>query len=154
MGSLRSRPVGRGRSGRCGRSSDGWGRDGRSRRRAECAWRMLASWWGCSTPVIWWSRVRRGGGYREAPSCRSSRRSRVQRRCQPGWAESPLRDLFQETVEALFEDLRQRGGSIDIAQACALAWEMVTARYMLEDASEQQLTLWRGVDDSDGGAGL
>jgi hypothetical protein len=69
--------------------------------------------------------------------------------CQPGWAQSPLRDLFQETVEALFEDLRQRGGSIDIAQACALAWEMVRARYMLEDASEQQLTLWRGLNDRD-----
>ncbi len=69
--------------------------------------------------------------------------------CQPGWAQSPLRDLFQETMEALFEDLRQRGGSIDIAQACALAWEMVRARYMLEDASEQQLTLWRGLNDRD-----
>jgi hypothetical protein len=69
--------------------------------------------------------------------------------CQPGWAESPLRDLFQEAMDALFEDLRQRGGSIDIAQACALAWETVTARYALEDASEQQLTLWRGLNDRD-----
>lgn len=69
--------------------------------------------------------------------------------CQPGWAQSPLRDLFQETMEALFEDLRDRGGSIDIARACALAWEMVTACYVLEDASEQQLTLWRGLNDRD-----
>ncbi len=69
--------------------------------------------------------------------------------CQPGWAQSPLRDLFQETVEALFDDLRQRGGSVEIAQACALAWEMVRARYVLEDASEQQLTLWRRLNDRD-----
>jgi hypothetical protein len=69
--------------------------------------------------------------------------------CRPGWAQSPLRDLFQETMESLFEDLRQRGGSIDIAQACALAWEMVRARYVLEDASEQQLTLWRKLNDRD-----
>lgn len=69
--------------------------------------------------------------------------------CQPGWGESLLRCHFQEAIEVLFDDLRQRGGSIDVADACSLIWEMVTALYFLEEATEQQQTLWRRMNDRD-----
>jgi hypothetical protein len=69
--------------------------------------------------------------------------------CPPGWAESLLRRHFQEAMDALFEELHRRGGSIDIAQACGLAWETVTALYFLEAATEQQRTLWRKLNDRD-----
>jgi hypothetical protein len=69
--------------------------------------------------------------------------------CPPGWAESLMRRHFQEAMGALFEELRQRGGSIDIEQACCLAWETVTAFYFLDTAPEQQRTLWRKLNDRD-----
>jgi Plasmid pRiA4b ORF-3-like protein len=69
--------------------------------------------------------------------------------CQPGWGESFLRGHFQEAIGVLFEDLHRRGGSIDIAEACDLAWETVTALYFLEQASEQQRMLWRKLNDRD-----
>ncbi|HZL49269.1 MAG TPA: plasmid pRiA4b ORF-3 family protein [Solirubrobacteraceae bacterium] len=69
--------------------------------------------------------------------------------CPPGWAESLMRRHFQEAMDALFEELHRRAGSIDIEQACGLAWETVTALYFLEDAPEQQRTLWRRLNDRD-----
>ncbi len=69
--------------------------------------------------------------------------------CPPGWAESLMRRHFQEAMDALFEELSRRGGSIDIEQACSLAWETVTAPYLLEHAPEQQRTLWRKLNDRD-----
>jgi hypothetical protein len=69
--------------------------------------------------------------------------------CPPGWAESLMRRHFREAMVALFEELRRRGGSIDIEQACGLSWETVTALYFLEAATEQQRTLWRKLNDRD-----
>jgi hypothetical protein len=69
--------------------------------------------------------------------------------CPPGWAESLMRSHFREAMDALFGELYQRGGSIDIAQACELAWEAVTMLYFLEDAPEQHRTLWRKLNDRD-----
>ncbi len=43
----------------------------------------------------------------------------------------------------------RRGGSIDIEQACGLAWETVTALYFLEAATKQQRTLWHRINDRD-----
>jgi hypothetical protein len=42
-----------------------------------------------------------------------------------------------------------RGGTIAIADACELAWELATARYVLNGASESQLTTWRMTNDRD-----
>jgi len=69
--------------------------------------------------------------------------------CPPGWAESFMRGHFREAMDTLFEELRRRGGSIDIEQACGLAWETVTALYFLEAATDQQRTLWRRLNDRD-----
>jgi Plasmid pRiA4b ORF-3-like protein len=69
--------------------------------------------------------------------------------CPPGWGESLIRCHFREAIGVLFEELYQRGGSIDVAQACELAWEAVTALYFLEDAPEQHRTLWRKLNDRD-----
>jgi hypothetical protein len=69
--------------------------------------------------------------------------------CPPGWAESLMRCHFREAIGALFEELYHRGGSIDVARACELAWEAVTALYFLEDAPEQHRTLWRKLNDRD-----
>jgi hypothetical protein len=60
-----------------------------------------------------------------------------------------MRRHFREAIGALFEDLYQRGGSIDVAGACELAWEAVTVLYFLEDAPEQHRTLWRKLNDRD-----
>jgi len=69
--------------------------------------------------------------------------------CPPGWAESLMRRHFREAMDAMFEELHRRGGSIDVARACELAWEAVTVLYFLEDAPEQQRTLWRRLNDRD-----
>jgi hypothetical protein len=69
--------------------------------------------------------------------------------CPPGWAESLMHCHFREAMGALFEELHQRGGSIDVARACELAWEAVTVLYFLEDAPEQHRTLWRKLNDRD-----
>ncbi len=69
--------------------------------------------------------------------------------CPPGWAESLMRCHFREAIGALFEELYQRGGSIDVVRACELAWEAVTALYFFEDAPEQHRTLWRKLNDRD-----
>lgn len=69
--------------------------------------------------------------------------------CPPGWAESLMRCHFREAMDALFEELHRRGGSIDVARACELAWEAVTVLYFLEDAPEQHRALWRKLNDRD-----
>jgi hypothetical protein len=68
--------------------------------------------------------------------------------CPPGWAESLMRCHFREAIGALLEELSRRGGSIDLAQACELAWEAVTVLYVLEDAPEHR-ALWRKLNDRD-----
>ena len=60
-----------------------------------------------------------------------------------------MRCHFREAIGALFEELYQRGGSIDVARACELSWEAVTVLYFLEDAPEQHRTLWRKLNDRD-----
>jgi hypothetical protein len=60
-----------------------------------------------------------------------------------------MRCHFREAIGARLERLYQRGGSIDVARACELAWEAVTALYFLEDAPEQHRTLWRKLNDRD-----
>jgi hypothetical protein len=69
--------------------------------------------------------------------------------CPAGWGESFMRGHFREAMDALFEEIRRRDGSIDLEQARGLAWETVTALYFLEAATEQQRTLWRRLNDRD-----
>jgi hypothetical protein len=69
--------------------------------------------------------------------------------CPPGWGESLLRRHFEEGIGALLAGMARRGGAVGLAEACALAWETVTAGYVLDDATDQQRATWRAVNDRD-----
>jgi hypothetical protein len=69
--------------------------------------------------------------------------------CPPGWAESLLRDNFEEVTGAVFTELRRRTDGLDVATACELAWETIAARYFLAPASKQQQSLWCKLCDRD-----
>lgn len=69
--------------------------------------------------------------------------------CQDGWAESFLRDQFEEAIGTLLLATHRAGGTIAIHDACELAWEIVTARYYLDGAPEQHRTTWRMTNDRD-----
>lgn len=69
--------------------------------------------------------------------------------CPDGWGESLMRRHFREALDAVLLDAYRDGGTISVAAACARAWEVVTAPYFLGGASEQQLGVWRTVNDRD-----
>jgi len=69
--------------------------------------------------------------------------------CPSGWGESLLRRHFQEAIGAVLAGMARRGGAIGLAESCALAWETVTAGYVLEAATDQQRATWRAVNDRD-----
>jgi hypothetical protein len=69
--------------------------------------------------------------------------------CPSGWGESLLRRHFEEGIGAVLEGMARRGGAIGLAEACALGWETVTAGYVLDDATDQQLATWRQLNDRD-----
>lgn len=69
--------------------------------------------------------------------------------CPDGWAESLLRHHFKETIDAVLEQAYRRGGTIAAADAHALAWETVTARFYVDGAPEQHLKTWRATNDRD-----
>ena len=64
-----------------------------------------------------------------------------------GLAESLLRMQFQSGSRAMLTLLYQ--GEQPVARLCAMAWDVVTARYVLDDATEFQLGLWRQCNDRD-----
>jgi hypothetical protein len=69
--------------------------------------------------------------------------------CVSGWGASLLRDDFEEGIGAVLEAMARRGGAIGLAEACALAWETVARRYVLDDLTDQQLTTVRQLADRD-----
>lgn len=60
-----------------------------------------------------------------------------------------MRHHFQEALDAVLLEAYRSGGPIVIADACALAWEIVTARYFLDHASEQHRARWRTMNNRD-----
>ncbi len=69
--------------------------------------------------------------------------------CVSGWGESLLRDDFEDGIGAVLEAMARRGGALGLAEACALAWETVAPRYVLDDITDQQLTTVRQLTDRD-----
>jgi Plasmid pRiA4b ORF-3-like protein len=69
--------------------------------------------------------------------------------CLPGWGESLLRRHFEEGIGAVLAAMARRGGPITLGEVCRLAWETVTAGYVLDDATDRQLATWRAVNDRD-----
>jgi hypothetical protein len=53
------------------------------------------------------------------------------------------------TVEAVFEDLVGRGGSLSLEHACEVAWNTAMLRYSFPDATELQLEFQRRRSDRD-----
>lgn len=64
-----------------------------------------------------------------------------------GVSESPLRSEFTSGSHAMLSLLYQ--GDQPVARLCAMAWDVVTAPYVLDDATEFQLGLWRRCNDRD-----
>src|SRR6266498_1457722 len=69
--------------------------------------------------------------------------------CVSGWGESLLRDDFEDGIGAVLEAMARRGGALGLDQACALAWETVAPRYVLDDLTDQQLTTVHQLTDRD-----
>ncbi|MBB4907015.1 plasmid pRiA4b ORF-3 family protein [Actinophytocola algeriensis] len=64
-----------------------------------------------------------------------------------GIAESPLRWQFASGSRAMLTLLRQ--ADQPVARLRAMAWDIVTAPYVLDDATEFQAGLWRKCNDRD-----
>ncbi|MGH3613406.1 MAG: plasmid pRiA4b ORF-3 family protein [Pseudonocardia sp.] len=66
-----------------------------------------------------------------------------------GWGESFMRSEFAVGADALLSALHGRAGSVGLDELYELAWDAVTARYLLDNAIEIQLTTARKVNDRD-----
>ncbi len=66
-----------------------------------------------------------------------------------GWGESFLRSEFADGVDALLSALHGRDGAVGLDELCDLAWDTVTAPYVLDDATDMQLATARGMNDRD-----
>jgi hypothetical protein len=69
--------------------------------------------------------------------------------CPDGWAQSFLRDEFRHVIAAVLWVAYRRGPSFPLSEACALAWDLATLRYMLDAATTPQLSTWRAMNDRD-----
>jgi hypothetical protein len=69
--------------------------------------------------------------------------------CPSGWGESLMRRHFDEAIAAVLARMGRHGGAIGVDEACALAWETVTAGYALDDAPDQHRATWRAMSDRD-----
>lgn len=65
-----------------------------------------------------------------------------------GFAESLMRYEFADGIGSVLTALHGRDDAVPIAWMCNLAWETVTAPYVL-DGTQQQLTHWRATNDRD-----
>jgi hypothetical protein len=74
--------------------------------------------------------------------------------CPDGWTQSFLRDEFATTLEAVLLRTYRNDAAITISDACALAWEIATARYLLDGAPELHRETWRTTCDRDMGYAL
>jgi pRiA4b ORF-3-like protein len=66
-----------------------------------------------------------------------------------GWGESFLRREFAAGADALLSALHGRGGAIGLDELCNLVWDAVTAGYVLDDATEEQLATARLMNGRD-----
>ncbi|MGH3831087.1 MAG: plasmid pRiA4b ORF-3 family protein [Pseudonocardiaceae bacterium] len=66
-----------------------------------------------------------------------------------GWSESFLRREFAAGFAALRSALYSRDGAVGLDELCDLVWHTVTAPYVLDDATDIQLTTARRMNDRD-----
>lgn len=69
--------------------------------------------------------------------------------CRDGWGQSLMRLEFAEVTGAVLRQAHRRGGSIALADAGALAWEIAASHYHLEHCTEMQLSTARQMNDRD-----
>lgn len=66
-----------------------------------------------------------------------------------GFGESLLRVEFPRGLRAVLTALYHADGAVAATSLCALTWDVVTAPYVLDDATEIQLKHWRVMGDRD-----
>jgi len=66
-----------------------------------------------------------------------------------GFGESLLRVEFPRGIRAMLTALHHADGAVTTTSLCALAWDVVTAPYVLDHATEIQLRHWRAMGDRD-----
>ncbi|MGH3720471.1 MAG: plasmid pRiA4b ORF-3 family protein [Pseudonocardiaceae bacterium] len=66
-----------------------------------------------------------------------------------GFGESFLRSEFAAGVDVLLSVLYGRDGAVGLDELCDLAWHTVTAPYVLDDATDIQLSTARRMNDRD-----
>ncbi len=66
-----------------------------------------------------------------------------------GWGESFLRGEFAAGSDALLSALHGRRGAVGLNELGTLVWDAVTARYVLDEATEEQLATARRMNDRD-----
>jgi pRiA4b ORF-3-like protein len=66
-----------------------------------------------------------------------------------GFGESLLRREFANGIRAVLISLHRADGAVATANLCATAWNVVTAPYVLDHATEIQLKHWHAANDRD-----
>ncbi len=69
--------------------------------------------------------------------------------CPDGWTQSFMRDEFRHVIAGVLWVAHHRGPSFPLSEACALAWQLATLRYILDTATTPQLSTWRAMNDRD-----
>jgi hypothetical protein len=66
-----------------------------------------------------------------------------------GFGESLMRQDFAIGIRAVLTSLYRAEDAVATASLCATAWDVVTAPYVLDHATETQLTHWHACNDRD-----
>jgi len=69
--------------------------------------------------------------------------------CPSGWFASLLGDNFADGIAMLFAGIAEGGGAVDIDEAQEQVWSALSARYYLDDATDEQVQRLRKVTDGD-----
>lgn len=69
--------------------------------------------------------------------------------CFSGWYTSLLEVQFADGIAALFASIAEGGGAVHVDVAQEYVWSTLTARYILDDATDEQLRHLREATDRD-----
>ena len=69
--------------------------------------------------------------------------------CPSRWIASLLNDNFADGIAMLFTAIAEGGGAVEINEVQEQVWSFLSARYYLDDATDEQLDRLRKVTDDD-----
>jgi hypothetical protein len=69
--------------------------------------------------------------------------------CPSRWIASLLHDNFADGIAMLFTAIAEGGGAVEINEVQEQVWSVLSARYYLDDATDEQLDRLRKVTDGD-----